>query len=108
MKNVTYTAILSNVAQTVALGFVLVIGSTAIARAAVTAPAPAPAAAQDQAFGQYDTNHDGIIDRPEATAQAVSTKAFEVADTNHDGKLSHSEFDKVASANSSAKTPAVN
>lgn len=106
MKNVTYTAILSNVAQTVALSFVLVVGSTAIARADVTAPAPA--AAQDQAFGQYDTNHDGIIDRAEATAQAVPTKSFEVADTNHDGKLSHSEFDKVASANSSAKTPTVN
>ncbi|BBP00655.1 EF-hand domain-containing protein [Sulfuriferula nivalis] len=104
MKNVTYTAMLNKVAQTVALGFVLAIGSTAIARA----DAPAPAAAQDQGFGLYDTNHDGMIDRAEATAQAVSTKTFEAADTNHDGKLSQSEFDKVATTNNSAKTPSAN
>ena len=68
---------------------------------------PAPAAAQSGTtptsnstlaqtkFDQLDINHDGYVDKTEASASSVLAAQFDKIDGNHDGKLSLSEFASI-------------
>ena len=54
-------------------------------------------AAEGQTISQYkfnrlDTNHDGVISRDEAKADATLSQEWSKADTNKDGKIEESEF----------------
>lgn len=46
-------------------------------------------------FEALDLNHDGYIDKTEASANKLLSAQFDQLDTNHDGKLSAAEFSKA-------------
>lgn len=46
-------------------------------------------------FEALDLNHDGYIDKTEASANKTLGAQFDKLDTNHDGKLSVAEFSKA-------------
>jgi hypothetical protein len=56
-----------------------------------TAPVTNTTLAQSK-FDLLDTNHDGYIDKTEATASSVLATQFAKFDGDHDGKLSLTEF----------------
>lgn len=53
-----------------------------------------PASVQAR-FEALDLNHDGYIDKTEASANKTLTSQFDKLDLNHDGKLSPAEFAKA-------------
>lgn len=46
-------------------------------------------------FEALDLNHDGYVDRTEASANKTLSMQFDKLDANHDGKLSFAEFSKA-------------
>lgn len=54
---------------------------------------PATPAGQSGSFDMLDSNKDGRISMPEATADPKLVETFSVADKNGDGYLDNSEFD---------------
>ncbi|HEV7610097.1 MAG TPA: hypothetical protein VGO61_22385 [Steroidobacteraceae bacterium] len=56
---------------------------------------PAAAADQSGAFDTLDTNKDGRISMPEASADPKLVEAFSTADKNGDGYLDNVEYDKA-------------
>ncbi|HEX7915282.1 EF-hand domain-containing protein [Rudaea sp.] len=46
-------------------------------------------------FEALDLNHDGYIDKTEASANKMLSAQFDKLDANHDGKLSPAEFAKA-------------
>ncbi len=46
-------------------------------------------------FEALDLNHDGYVDKTEASANKALSAQFDKLDTNHDGKLSPAEFSKA-------------
>lgn len=62
---------------------------------AAVAPSPAQDAAEpdaDYVFGLIDSDRDGRIDRPEASASAPLTKYFGDIDTDADGLITRGEW----------------
>lgn len=57
-------------------------------------PAAAPKGADQSAFDQADTDHNGKLSRKEAAAQGLSSQKFQQWDKNQDGSLSRDEFDQ--------------
>lgn len=55
--------------------------------------APATPAGQSGTFDALDTNKDGRISMPEATADPRLVETFATADKNGDGYLDNEEFD---------------
>lgn len=62
-------------------------------------PAPATPAGQSGSFDMLDTNKDGRISMPEASADPALVESFSSADRNGDGYLDAAEYDDTASAN---------
>jgi hypothetical protein len=56
---------------------------------------PATPAGQSGSFETLDSNKDGRISMPEASADAKLVEEFASADKNGDGYLDNSEFDKT-------------
>jgi Ca2+-binding EF-hand superfamily protein len=54
---------------------------------------PATPAGQSGSFDTLDTNKDGRISMPEATADPKLVETFSTADKNGDGYLDNTEFD---------------
>jgi hypothetical protein len=54
---------------------------------------PATPAGQSGSFETLDTNKDGRISMPEATADPKLVETFSTADKNGDGYLDNAEFD---------------
>jgi hypothetical protein len=54
---------------------------------------PATPAGQSGSFDTLDTNKDGRISMPEATADPNLVETFSTADKNGDGYLDNAEFD---------------
>jgi hypothetical protein len=55
---------------------------------------PATPAGQSGSFETLDTNKDGRISMPEASADAKLVESFSAADRNGDGYLDNAEFDE--------------
>ena len=51
-------------------------------------------------FAKFDLNHDGYIDRKEASVSPIVSSWMKTADRNKDGKLSEAEFLSVQSSDS--------
>ena len=70
--------------------------------------ADSPASMQAR-FEALDLNHDGYIDKTEASANKMLSAQFDKLDTDHDGKLSLAEFSKLkglaSTSGSSAEQP---
>ena len=56
--------------------------------------APATPAGQSGSFEALDSNKDGRISMPEASADPKLVEGFSTADKNGDGYLDNAEFDK--------------
>jgi hypothetical protein len=56
---------------------------------------PATPAGQSGSFETLDSNKDGRISMPEASADPKLVEGFSTADKNGDGYLDNSEFDKL-------------
>lgn len=56
---------------------------------------PATPAGQSGTFETLDSNQDGRISMPEASADAKLVESFSVADKNGDGYLDSDEYDKA-------------
>ena len=54
---------------------------------------PATPAGQSGSFDMLDSNKDGRISMPEASADAKLVETFSITDKNGDGYLDNSEFD---------------
>ena len=59
-----------------------------------TGQTDSPASVQAR-FEALDLNHDGYIDKTEASANKTLSAQFDKLDANHDGKLSLAEFGKA-------------
>jgi Ca2+-binding EF-hand superfamily protein len=57
---------------------------------------PATPAGQSASFDAFDTNKDGRISMPEASADPTLVENFSAADKNGDGYLDNAEFDQRA------------
>ncbi|HEU4778754.1 MAG TPA: hypothetical protein VFS58_02615 [Steroidobacteraceae bacterium] len=58
--------------------------------------APAKPADQSGSFDMLDSNKDGRISMPEASADPMLVETFSTADKNGDGYLDNSEYDERA------------
>jgi Ca2+-binding EF-hand superfamily protein len=62
-----------------------------------TPPEPATTTDQSGSFEALDTNKDGRISMPEASADPKLVEGFSTADKNGDGYLDNSEYETSAS-----------
>jgi hypothetical protein len=68
------------------------IAASVLMLSAGAAQAADPAPVKTPSFSELDTNHDGYIDRKEASASLEVSGWLESADKDKDGKLSPAEF----------------
>lgn len=83
--------------QLLAAAAIVLIPLAGIAAEGQKTPDPAPATSETASFDTLDSNKDGRISMPEASADPKLVEGFSSADKNGDGYLDSSEFDTTAS-----------